>query len=680
MFNKSRKYGLMPIAVNIGVSAAGLIVCWLLISFAGTPVPATLLIGAAVCAAAEAGVVIAYRFFSLSAQVMSDEMNPQMGNMTLDLMIRLDLPVLILDDGGRVVWYNREFASRTGSKSVLYGKKFESFSPVPLSEVIAASLPDAKGEGQADAAPADGCIIETFGAFFAVKAYPTRSEESDFTITVWQDESDLIACRRLIEDEDTVVAYITIDNLEELLQYAQEKSRSAAAEVESILKDWADSVDGVFKEYERDRFIFLFASKYMQQFTEGKFDILDRVRQVRVGEGSLPVTVSIGISQLGDTLRDKERNAHAALDTALQRGGDQVVVRMQGDNLVYGGRSQSPQKRTKVRARVFAEQLAGMISSSGNVLIMSHLRPDFDAIGSSIGVARLCFYCGVPVNVVADLSGPDFIKCRERLSALDEYGGGIFVDASEAQDMLRSDTLLIICDVNNIKQFQAPDLARNAARIVVIDHHRKPEDEQDYLPEVAYIEPAASSASELVAEVLEHCLPDGTLTREEADLLLSGIMLDTKRFMRNTGSRTFGAALWLRQEGANPALAQELFSTDLDDLMSEATFESNAIIYRGCIAIANGDAGKAGSAARTSAAKAADRLLTVEGVSASFVVCAIDDTIHISARSAGQVNVQLILEKLGGGGHFDAAATQLRDVTVKQALEQLRAAIDEYLG
>ena len=599
-----------------------------------------------------------------------------MGNMTLDLMIRLDLPVLILDGNDRVVWYNRAFTSRAGAKTVLYGKKFDNFSPVPLAEIISASVADDGG----DSLDTDGALVEAFGGYFAVKAYPTKSEETALTVTVWQDESELVACRRLIENEDTVVAYITIDNLEELLQYAQEKSRSAAAEVESILKDWADSVDGVFKEYERDRFIFLFASKYMRQFTDSKFDILDRVRRVRVGEGSLPVTVSIGISQLGDTLSDKERNAHAALDMALQRGGDQVVVRMQGDNLVYGGRSQSPQKRTKVRARVFAEQLAGMIASSGNVLIMGHLRPDFDAIGSCVGVARLCFYCGVRVNVVCDPDYSDFIKCRERLSSLDEYGGGFFVDSAEAQDLLRSDTLLIICDVNNLRQFLSPDLARNAARIVVIDHHRKPEEEQDYLPEISYIEPAASSACELVAEILEHTLPDSTLSREEADIMLAGIMLDTKRFMRNTGSRTFGAALWLRQEGANPALAQELFSTELSDLVSEASFETNVIIYRGRIAIANGDAGKAGAAARTSAAKAADRLLTVEGVSASFVVCAIDDAVHISARSAGQINVQLILEKLGGGGHFDAAATQLRDVTVKQALEQLRIAIDEYLA
>lgn len=666
MFNKNRKYSHLPILINIAVTAAAFAVCVILITAGGVdPQTAALACGAAALVAC-VGVWLGYRFFAINTRVAPDGMTPALGNMTLDLMLRFDLPVLILDENARIVWYNRSFTDRAGARTVLYGKRFEKFCPVPLEKIVA------------DSEDGAGSDAEAFGSHFTVKAYPTKVEDSSFTITVWQDTSELVRMRRLIEDEDTVVAYITIDNLDELMQYAQEKYRSSAAEVENVLKQWADSSDGIFKEYERDRFIFLFASKHLESFIEARFDVLDRVREVRVGEGSLPITVSVGISQLGSTLAEKEKNAHTALDMALQRGGDQVVVRLQGDNLVFGGRIRTAQKRTKVRARVFAEQLTGMISSASNVLVMAHMRPDFDAIGSSVGIACLCRYCGVPVNVICDPESPDFIKCRGHLDPLPEYSEGVFVDRAEAQDLLQSGTLMVICDVNNVTQFQAPDAVRCAPTVVIIDHHRK-SDDQGCEPAVSYIEPAASSTSEMVAEVLEHCLPTGTLKREEADLLLAGIMLDTKQFMRNTGSRTFGAALYLRTEGASPTLAQELFRTGLDDLISEANFESNVIIYRGCLAIANGEAGSAGDAARVAAAKAADKLLGVENVTASFVVCAIDDTVHISARSDGDVNVQLILEKLGGGGHFDSAATQLRDVTVKEALESLRRAIDEYM-
>ena len=664
MFNKKRKYTFLPIVLEIAVSAAVFAACAALIRFAGTDPLVTVAIGLGAVVLLQLAVWGLYRFFTINTARPGDEMNPALGNMTLDLMIRLNMPVLILDENARVVWYNKSFVEAAGAKSVMYGKRFESYSPLPLDAVLAEENPDGAG-------------LAAMGGHYLVKAYPTTVEDRNFTITVWQNSTELVEARRLLDEEDTVVAYIVIDNLDELIQYVQEKYRSASADVEEILKTWADSVDGIFKEYERDKFVFLFASKHLEQFVENKFEVIDRVRQVRVGEGGLPVTVSMGISQLGSTLSEKERNAHAALDMALQRGGDQVVVKLQGDNAIYGGRVQTAQKRTKVRARVFADQLASMISSASNVLVMSHARPDFDAVASSVGVARLCFFCGVRVNVITDMDNQDSRKCRERLASIPDYAGGIFVDPAEGQDLLQSDTLLIICDVSNPAQFEAPQVAANAANIVVIDHHRKTED-QAYEAAVNYIEPAASSASELVAEVLEHCLPAGSLPREEADLLLAGIMLDTKQFMRNTGSRTFGAALYLRQEGANPTLAQDLFRTGLHDLVKEAGFETNVVIYRGCIAIAKGEASENGTD-RIAAAKAADKLLTVDGVAASFVVCDMRDMIHISARSSGQINVQLILERLGGGGHFDSAATQLRDLSVREALERLRKAIDDYM-
>jgi len=666
MYNKNRKYSVLPIIINIVISALSLVGAALYMRYVGGDILVCGLVTAGICVALQIVFSLGYRFFSINMRVgIGETMTPALGNMTLDLMIRLNFPVLILDENQRIVWYNKSFTSLAGVKSVLYGKRFEEYCPSPLSDITAAEA-------------SDGLAVEAFDGYYTVKAYPTTVDESSFTITVWQDTTELFEARRLIEEEDTQVAYIVIDNLEEIIRYVRDKYRSASGDVADILKNWADSVDGVIKEYERDKFVFLFAAKHLDEFIESKFDILDRVREIRVGDASLPITVSIGISGMGATLAEKEMNAHAALDTALQRGGDQVVVRRSGENEIYGGRVQTAQKRTKVRARVFADQLASVIAASSNVLVMAHSHPDFDAIGASAGIARLCFFCGVPVNIITDVESPDFAKCADRLSTVSEYRkGGVFVDASEGQELLESETLLIVVDVNNPTQFQAPFVAENAGKIVVIDHHRKT-GELGYNPSVAYIEPAASSASELVAEVLEHCLPATGLAREEADLMLAGIMLDTKQFMRNTGSRTFGAALYLRSEGANPTLAQELFRTELSDLMREAAFESNVIIYRTNIAIAQGGS-DGGPKDRIAAAKAADKLLSVDGVSASFVVCAMDQVIHVSARSAGKINVQLILEKLGGGGHFDSAATQFRNITVKEALERLKGAIDAYL-
>ncbi len=666
MYNKNRKYSVLPIIINIVISALAVIGGALYVRYAGGDVLYTGLVTAGICIALQVVFSLGYRFFSINTRAgIGESMTPALGNMTLDLMIRLNLPVLILDENERIVWYNKSFTSRAGVKSVFYGKRFEEYSSVSLSEISGYDDPD-------------GMLISAFDGYYTVKTYPTTVDESNFTITVWQDSTELFEARRLIEEEDTQVAYIVIDNLEEIIRYVRDKYRSASGDVADILKSWADSVDGIIKEYERDKFVFLFASKHLDSFIESKFDILDRVREIRVGDGNLPITISMGISGMGSSLAEKEMNAHAALDTALQRGGDQVVVRRSGENEIYGGRVQTAQKRTKVRARVFGDQLTSMIAASSNVLVMAHVHPDFDAIGASVGIARLCFFCGVPVNIITDLESADLAKCSERLGGLAEYQkGGVFVDASEGQELLESETLLIIVDVNNPTQFQAPFVAENAGKIVVIDHHRKT-GETEYNPAVAYIEPAASSTSELVAELLEHCLPGTTLPREEADLMLAGIMLDTKQFMRNTGSRTFGAALYLRSEGANPTLAQELFRTDLSDLIREAAFESNVIIYRGSLAIAQGGS-DGGAKDRIAAAKAADKLLSVDGIAASFVVCAMDQVIHVSARSAGKINVQLILEKLGGGGHFDSAATQFRNITVKEALERLKGAIDAYL-
>ena len=362
---------------------------------------------------------------------------------------------------------------------------------------------------------------------------------------------------------------------------------------------------------------------------------------------------------------------------ALQRGGDQVVVKNRdGSQSIYGGRTKMIQKKAKVRARIIANELLVHMSEASNVIIMAHKRPDFDAIGSSIGLARLAMFCGVPVNVVTDFSFGGIEKCLERIKDEPDYKG-VLVSREAAMDLVTPDTLLVITDVNNPNVFEEPHLAESCSKIIIIDHHRKTA-EFPTEPLISYIEPSASAACELVCEMLELVLPEDLLLKSEADLMLAGILLDTNQFRKNTGTRTFSTALYLRDRGADISAVQEFFKTTLDDYERENKFRSNVTIYRDVTAISVAD-GEGDSDDTIPASRAADRLLELDGIKASFVLIKIKDAIHVAARSVGTINVQLILEQLRGGGHFDAAGAQITDATTDEVVALLKSAIDRYL-
>ena len=312
-----------------------------------------------------------------------------------------------------------------------------------------------------------------------------------------------------------------------------------------------------------------------------------------------------------------------------------------------------------------------------NVIVMGHKYADHDCIASSVAVARVAKHLGKQVNIVVNIHDFNLKAIFNSLRGNKEYND-LFIDREYAQELMRADTLLVVCDVNNVKLFEVPEIYEAATNVVIIDHHRKIADFENE-PKISYIEPAASSVSELMSEILEQVLPQGSLPSAEANLILSGIILDTKQFTKNTGVRTFGAALYLRSEGASPYEAQKLFRTSAGDFMRESQFENNIHVYRDCIAISTFE-GKSHPSDRIIAAKAADRLLSIEGVSTSFVIFTIDDEISISARSDGSINVQLVLESLGGGGHFDAAGAQIKDMSMREVLEKLKESIDAFLN
>lgn len=604
--------------------------------------------------------LFAYRLILSGNAALSVEEDPALTKYTRDLLARLSQPVAICDDLGRIIWHNDMLASFMDGQRHC-GEMFSEICGNAFTNVI-----------ESDDAGGVRCTVGTHAV--SVRAYSTTIDEKHYYVMIFTDRTDLERALSRIDEEEIQVAYIVIDNLAEILQFVREKSRSASAEIEALLSGWSDSVGGVLKEYERDKFIFLFHKCHLRKFVEDKFEIVNKIRDIRVGEGNLPVTVSIGVSGMDGSLLEKEKAAHAALDMALQRGGDQAAVKYPTEMLFFGGKTKTVQKRTKVRARVFASELIHHISVCDRVIIMGHARADMDSLGACLGIAKLAKFCGVQPYIVADGSDRNTARYFEKLQSMKGYED-VVIDRAQALELNSSDSLLVVVDVNNRKFFESPDLFATMNKVVVIDHHIK---NDDYETAFSYIEPSASSTCEIVAELLEQALPDGDLTKDEAEILLAGMLLDTKQFTRNTGSRTFGAAQYLRNQGAVPVEAQELYQTSFGEFERETRFQSKLKMYRGQLVIAVNDYEDNEAGDRVIGAKVADRLLELQNVMASFAVCRIGDVVYVSARSAGKINVQQIMEYLGGGGSYDSSAAQLTGVNLEDAVIKLKAAIDNY--
>ncbi len=593
------------------------------------------------------------------------------GTIALSFTQNAHMPILICDEKGKIIWYNTTLYSGFKSGGVLYGKFLDQICNVTMESIVQT------GEEGKEINFLDDIGDENQEAdIFNAKSYRAVSKGKVYYVIIFENITETKNLQQRLQSEETMIAYAMIDNLDEMTQYVQELYSSTAYDVENILRRMMEKVGGIVRNYGNNKFMLVFTAEHLAAFEKDRFSVLDEVREIRVGAMALPVTLSMGIAKITGSLYEKERATQAALDMALQRGGDQVVVKSVGKFDFYGGKTKTVQKQDKVRSRVIANELIGLLSTADNVIVMGHKYPDFDAFASCIAILRLAKFCGIKAFIVCDKTTKTLAPCFNIIEGDPEYAN-VFIDKTEAQDMVRSDTLAVLVDVNNIDFCEAPDIVNTAKDVVIIDHHRKTA-EFKIQPKISYIEPSASSASELLCEFLEQIIPTKTLPKIEADFLLAGIFLDTKNFTHNTGIRTFSSAMYLRGEGANPLDAKALFNMELEDFRSEASFETNVVMYRSNIALALNENEDNPPIARVNASRAADRLLTVEGVKASFALCRIGDSVHISARSQGKINVQLILEKIGGGGHFDSAGAQLKGSTIHNAVSVLRAAIDEY--
>ena len=490
--------------------------------------------------------------------------------------------------------------------------------------------------------------------------------------TYWMDVTDLEHMRTTLAETRPVVAIIMIDNYEDLMSACPEGKRSAVrAAVEEKMDQWRGGSGALLMKSDRDRYLMVLDEARYEKFAAGRFSILDDVRTVQAGEG-VYATLSIGVGREAAEFEALYKNAGLALEMALSRGGDQAVVKDQMNFEFYGGRAKTTEKRTKVKSRVMANALGDLMDDTEHVYVMGHKYADMDTLGAAAGICAIARKRGKAARIVLDMENNSVGPMLRKLRALPEYKD-VFIGGGDAFLRVQPDTLLVVVDTNRPESVESEPLLESCNRVAVIDHHRR---SSSYIEKMAlnFHEPYASSASEMVTELLGYLLETGDLLKAEAEALLAGIVLDTKSFTNRTGGRTFEAAAYLRRAGADTQDVQRMFQSDLESMIDRYAIIRRAVLYREDLAIAAIDE----PCERVTAAKAADELLTLSGVQASFVFYPKDDGVYISARSLGEVNVQVIVEALGGGGNSTSAGGQLPGVTVEQVCQKLQEAIDKY--
>lgn len=583
---------------------------------------------------------------------------------TKDTMANSPLPMIIFrPESDDIIWTNDRFLQLTGEREHLFDAKLSALIPGFDSRWLM--------EGKTEC-PTE---VEYGSRRFLVFGHLVRTGGRSggfLATTYWVDVTEFSLIRERYQATRPVAAVLLLDNYDELMKNLTENQRSAlVSEIDSRLDEWVAESGGMLRRYQRERYLFIFDEQYLAKFIENKFDILDAIHQV-VNPSGINATLSIGVGKDGETYRELFQFANLSIDMALSRGGDQAVIRNKFTFEFYGGRSKETEKRTKVKSRVMANALSALVSDSSQVFIMGHRSPDNDCIGAAAGVCALCRKNGVPVHILKEAAPPPAQELIDRLSPLPEYQD-CFLTAQEALLIADSRSLTVVVDTNRPDQVQAAELLESCNRVAVIDHHRRA---ATYIEGAAlnYHEPYASSASEMVTELLQYIVEPNQILRAEAEALLAGIVLDTKNFTMRTGGRTFEAAAFLRRSGADTAEVKKLYQNDLADTVAKYALIQNAQLYRDHIALAVSPQ----PVNRIIAAQAADELLNIMGIDTSFVVAPDGDKVNLSARSMGDTNVQVILEKLGGGGNAAAAGGQVSGQSVDEVAQALKEAIDQY--
>ena len=564
----------------------------------------------------------------------------------------LEMGLCVLDEDGILLHYNDYFNENILLAEDMFGKKLAEFLPLDTSLEIQE--------------------LHWQDCYYQVKAVPYQGEERTITAFLWSDITELKKMKQDYQNSRPCVMLIVVDSYEDLIQNAKESVRlEVSAAIEKLLEQFISETNGILKRLKNDRFIVILQEEHVQQLMAEKFHILDEARKIHADDKNC-VTFSIGVGHGADTMQESEAWAIQCLDMALGRGGDQAAVKTESGFRFFGGVSKGVEKKSRAKTRIIAGAIQELIQNSTNVYLMGHRFGDLDSIGSACGLAGAIRLMNIPVNVVVD---PEKNLSKQLISIVEEeLGKELFLTPQQAIDTITEDTLLIIVDTHNKDILESLELYQAAQKVIVIDHHRKNVNYVDNAV-VFYHEPYASSACEMVTELLQYFKLNAEVNACCADCLLSGIMLDTKNFVMRTGVRTFEAAAYLKKIGADTVKVKGLFSGSIDSYRSRAEIVSSAEII-GCHAIAI--APEHTSDVRLVAPQAADELLSISNVDAAFVIYGTKESVSISARSLGAVNVQVIMEQLGGGGHQTMAATQIPNITPQEAKNQLLEVLAEF--
>ena len=607
------------------------------------------------------------------ANFRKKEWNRYIETLSLDIdettkkaIMNLPIPLCILEFDGNISWYNKKFYDMTESPDLL-GENIDNIvKNINLRKVL-----NENKEMYTEVSYKD----REYTVVYNVIKNEQNKQVKYLMMLYWIDKTDYLALTQKYEEEKNIIMLIQVDGYDEVLKSANEEKRPLiSVELERILSGLETSLQAAVKRTAKDKYIVITNQKGLSKLQENKFAILDTIRDIDYGN-TLPVTISIGVGRDGDSIYENIKLAAGALDLALGRGGDQAIVKTKDKFEFYGGKSKAVEKTTKVKSRLIGHALKEIVSQSETIYIMGHKYPDLDAMGAAVGIYDICKSLKKETYIVLDSVNESIDEFVSRLNK-NQYYKDLFISKEDAIKNCTRDTLVVVVDTHRPSYTECEELLEISKKIAVIDHHRKGvESIQDTV--LSFHEIYVSSTCEMVTEVAQYLEDDVKINKLTAEGLLAGISLDTKFFAFKTGVRTFEAASYLKKVGADTTEVKKLFRSNVEDFKTKAEIISNTRIIDNRICI---------SYSKTQfeninvvIAQAADELLTVKKIEASFVLGEKDGTIFISARSLGKINVHVLMEKLGGGGHMDIAGAQLEGVSIKEAYIKVHEIIEEYL-
>ena len=580
-------------------------------------------------------------------------------------LINTPFPLVIIETNGNTIWKSNKFN--------------EEFANIDINNIIENLVKEIKLELENNQANINNEIVKDVKIeekTYKVIGKCTKSKEEYILTLYFIDNTEFELIKNKYNDSKICVGIVMIDNYEEIFQRISDEDKpQLIAKIEKSIYEWGNLFEALVIKSERDTYVICLEQKNLEELKESKFKILDSIKEIENSDKA-PITLSIAIANEGDSNYEKYKLAQASIDIALGRGGDQAVIRENGKYVFFGGRAQELEKRTKVKARMISHALEELILESENVMIMGHVNGDIDSMGASMGIYRLAKTLEKEVYIVNNSYGISLENFIDTAKQDKEYEK-IIINKQEAMSKISEETLLVIVDTHKRTYVEVPELLTKTKKIVIIDHHRK---SPDFIDEaiLSFHEVYASSASELVTEILEYSDKTVELAQIEAEALYAGIMMDTKNFTFKTGVRTFEAAAYLRKCGVDIIKVKKWFQSDLKTYNKISRIVEKAEVVNESIAISIND--EEDKDANIICAKAADELLTISDITASFVIGKIGDKVYISGRSIGDINVQVILEKLGGGGHITLAGAQVEGMTEEEVKQELINRINEYFS